>query len=116
MRMNARPPTPRLAAHSPASLDTALPGCAASCVGVHRFGCGRAGAAPTPLFAWLFLLSPAAPAGSAGPAPHPARVVLAAPASGQRGTGWGCSGAARRARPQPEVERARAAVELVLMG
>ncbi|KAJ6547980.1 hypothetical protein DFH09DRAFT_1087444 [Mycena vulgaris] len=48
--------------------------------------------------------------------PTPAHVALAAPAGGQRGMGWGCSGAAWRARPQPEVERARAAVELVLMG
>ncbi|KAJ6547915.1 hypothetical protein DFH09DRAFT_1087384 [Mycena vulgaris] len=65
MRMNARPPTPRLAGHSPASLDTALPRCAASCVGVCRFVCGLAGAAPTPLLAG-FCLRPAAPAGRAG--------------------------------------------------
>ncbi|KAJ6548011.1 hypothetical protein DFH09DRAFT_1281724 [Mycena vulgaris] len=48
----ASPPTP------PPSLDTALPGCATSCAGVHRFGCGRAGAAPTALLAWLLLLTP----------------------------------------------------------
>ncbi|KAJ6503148.1 hypothetical protein DFH09DRAFT_1289497 [Mycena vulgaris] len=88
----------------------------ADCAGVHRFGCGRAGVAPTRLLTRHFCSRPPEPAALAGPAPHPARVVLAAPASGQRGTGWGCSGAARRARPQPEVERARAAVELVLMG
>ncbi|KAJ6547895.1 hypothetical protein DFH09DRAFT_1281679 [Mycena vulgaris] len=58
----------------------------------------------------------AAPAARQALRPTPAHVALAAPASGQRGTEWGCSGAARRARPQPEVERARTAVEVVLMG
>ncbi|KAJ6547938.1 hypothetical protein DFH09DRAFT_1170180, partial [Mycena vulgaris] len=76
-----------------------------------------AGAAPKPLLARLLLLTPGGTGCPRGPcAPPPAHVALAAPAGGQRGTGWGCSGAARRARPQPEVERARAAVELVLMG
>ncbi|KAJ6543532.1 hypothetical protein DFH09DRAFT_1390699 [Mycena vulgaris] len=90
---------------------------AASCAGVHRFGCGHAGIAPARLLARLLLVYARwHRQRTHALRPTPARVALAAPASGQRGTEWGCSGAAWRARPQLEVERARATVEVVLMG